>query len=112
MDALTWGAVVVAGGSVVALIKFWMDMGAAVARAASAEAMGTAALGRAAMVSDDLNKFKVEVARDFKDVASTNELSAAESRFTDAVHGLRDDFRAMAERLDKVLIELVKKKDL
>lgn len=96
MDALTWGALILAGGSVVAVIKFWMDLGAAVARAARAE-------GAVDALQRELQTFSQRVAENF---ATAKDLAAAESRFAAAVDGMRNDFRALTDRLDRIFEKL------
>lgn len=92
---LTWGAIIIALGSLVAAIKFWMDMGKT---AANAEAARTSA--------NEAHKRIDEIA---KSAATNEDIAAAEQRFTDAVNGIRGDFRHMAGRLDQVLVTLAQK---
>ena len=99
-DAVTWGALVLSLGSILALIKFWMSIGAHLNKADSASAIATAALAKVDLVSSQLHEYKVEVASEF---ASADDLKDVERRLVTAVDNLGSRFDRMAERLDKFL---------
>lgn len=96
MDAITWGSLILAGGSLVAVVKFWMDLGAAVDRAKRAEEA-------VALLQRELQMFSQRAMENF---ATVKDLAAAEARFATAVDGMRNDFRALTDRLDRILEKL------
>ena len=89
-DVLTWGALIAAGGSLVAIITFWMNRGKAEADA----------LAKAEIVSAQLAEARIEFARDY---ASHKDLAAAEVRYAAALDSLRTELRGMNERLDRII---------
>jgi len=99
-DFLTWGTLVAAGASLLAWVKFWIDVGSDRQRIANAEANSTAATAKAEFVAAAPAKFQLEAAREF---ASSADLAEAERRFASAIEGLAVRFDRMAERLDRVL---------
>lgn len=99
-EFLTWGAVLGAGGSIVALIKFFMSLGALESEIKDTRSATTSAAAEAKFAAIQLADFKLTVTKEF---ASQTALSAAETRFLQAVEGMRSDFRNMSERLDRVL---------
>lgn len=98
-DLLTWGAIIAAGSSIIAVIKFWMDMGEAVAKAKAAEHTASIAMAKVELAARELSDYKVEAARQF---ASYGALTLAENRFSLAVEGMRADFSRITERLDRL----------
>ena len=68
-DVLTWGALIAAGGSLVAIVTFWMNRGKAeadaLAKADAASATAHAALAKAEAVSAGLAEARIEFARDY-----------------------------------------------
>lgn len=99
-EVLTWGALIVAGASLLAWVKFWMDIGADRQQVKNVNALATATMAKVEILSSNLAEFKIEAARDF---ASSNDLAEAERRFASAVDSLGARFDRMAERLDRVL---------
>ena len=103
-DALTWGALIAASGSIIAIITFWMNRGKAEAEASTkadaATAMATAALAKTEFVSAQLAEARIEFARDY---ASHKDLAAAEVRYAAALDSLRTELRGMNERLDRII---------
>jgi hypothetical protein len=85
-DLLTWGALIAASGSIIAIITFWMNRGKAEAEASTkadaAAARATAALAKAELVSAQLAEARIEFARDY---ASHKDLGAAEMRYAAAL---------------------------
>jgi hypothetical protein len=90
---LTWGALILASGSIVGLIKFWSDAGGHRARS-------ELAFKTAEKVRDDLAHYREEAAIKF---ASSIELAESERRLAAAVEGLRADFRETSGRIDGLL---------
>jgi hypothetical protein len=103
-DVLTWGALIAAGGSLVAIVTFWMT--AARRRpmrwpkADAASATAHAALAKAEIVSAQLAEARIEFARDY---ASHKDLAAAEVRYAAALDSLRTELRGMNDRLDRII---------
>lgn len=108
MDLATLAAVVGAIGLVgglVALAKFWMDMGKTDAKAESASSSAMMAHAKLDLLASNLSEYKLHAAEKF---ASSHDIAAAESRFADAVNSLGQRFDAMATRLDRVLENLTR----
>lgn len=114
-DVLTWGSVILAGGSVLAWVKFLLSVGSQNQKIDQAHSAAVAAGVRADAVAAQLNEHKIQTAEKFSE-----ELRAAESRFASAaesiraevrsaVDGLRHDLRDMGTRLDKLLVGLLKR---
>ena len=103
-DLLTWGALIAAGGSIIAIITFWMNRGKAeaeaAARAEAAAAHAAAATDKVDRLSAELAEARIEFARDY---ASQKDLAAAEMRFAAALESLRTELRGMNERLDRII---------
>ena len=101
---LTWGALIAASGSLVAIVTFWMNRGKAeadaLAKADAASATAHAALAKAEIVSAQLAETRIEFARDY---ASHKDLAAAEVRYAAALDSLRTELRGMNERLDRII---------
>jgi|SRR5882672_514720 hypothetical protein len=101
---LTWGALIAAAGSLVAIVTFWMNRGKAeadaLAKADAASATAHAALAKAEAVSAGLAEARIEFARDY---ASHKDLAAAEVRYAAALDSLRTELRGMNERLDRII---------
>ena len=103
-DALTWGVLIAAGGSIIAIVTFWMNRGKAEAEAGAradaamhvakeAKAMAEAGATRAAEV-------ELRMAREY---ATSAALAAVETRFLASIDGLRVEVRGMNSRLDRFL---------
>jgi hypothetical protein len=114
-DLLTWGAVIAAGGSLVAVIKFWMDMGRAYQTAEDAKKLADAverdAKARADLISakldllaSNVNDYKVVVAQTY---ATSKALSEAEQSLArsleSATQGIYQRLDTMNTRLDNVI---------
>ena len=103
-DVLTWGALIAASGSLVAIVTFWMNRGKAeaesAAKADAAAAAATAALAKADLVASQLAETRIEFVRDY---ASHKDLAAAEVRYATALDSLRTELRGMNERLDRII---------
>lgn len=104
-------ALIGACGSVILIIKFWMERGKAEQKADNAAITAQTAIGKCEILSQQLSDFKVESSRDF---ASFKALAAAEQRFVDmvggmrsdvstAVKGMRDDMNRLADRFDRFM---------
>lgn len=103
-DVLTWGALVGAAGSLIAVATYWMNRGKAeadaLAKANVAHAVAMAALGKAEFVTAQLAEARIEFARDY---ATHKDLAAAEIRLAQAVDGMRGELHKMNDRLDRVI---------
>lgn len=107
MDIATIGAIVgVIGlsGTLVALAKFWMDMGKTDARVEAAAASAALAHAKLELLTTNLNDYKLSASEKF---ASGHDIVAAEQRFATAVDGLGARFDHMAARLDQVLANML-----
>lgn len=102
-DAAVIGAVLLAGSSIVAWIKFWMDQGRVKQNAESALSMGTAALGHAASVKDDLARFQIQQAHEALQYLRKDDLKAIEDRIATSLREVKNDIHGMSDRLDRVL---------
>lgn len=115
-DVLTWGALIISGGSIVTLIRFWMMLGSKFAevddakkRADSAVSIAQAAMAQASLSQVQLNEYKVEAAEKvFKAVSDldrriTSDLGESERRLTASIDKLGERFDRMTVRLDAVL---------
>ena len=96
-ELLVWSSL---GGVVVALVaitKFWMDIGATKRDA-------SAALKKAEDAADDLSNFKATVAKDY---ASMQAMYASEQRLVEAIGNMRTDVRSavsdLTSRIDQIL---------
>jgi hypothetical protein len=96
-EILSWIGALGAGAAIIAIVKFWMDMGATKTIAERAEKDVRA-------ISIKLADYMLSAERGF---ATTANLANAERRFADAVEGLRKDFGRMADRMDHVLDTLI-----
>ena len=92
-ELLAWGALLTSVAAIMAIAKFWMDMGATKVKADNADE-------RTERVAKDLADFKSVVAREYASVA---QLAASETRLASAIEGIRGDFRGMTERIDRLL---------
>ena len=103
-DLLTWGALVAAGGSVATVVKFWMDMGAAQAKAETAASVAAIASAKSDLIADALNSFKVEAARTYATAKALDATEAALVRGLErAVEGIYSRLDAMTARLDSLI---------
>lgn len=108
-EVLTWGALIIAGGSVVAVITFWMNLGSRLAKAEveaeSAKAAALAAHAEERALSSQIADHRERVARDvavIKTLAEMNitTLSAAENRMASAVEQVTDRLDKLTGRID------------
>jgi exonuclease III len=104
-ELLTWGALIGAAGSIIALFRLWMDLGAAVSRANDAAHDVVMLSAKMELLASNLADYKVQAASQF---ASYTALQIAENRFSSAVEGMRADFTQLTLRLDR-LIERMEK---
>jgi hypothetical protein len=99
-DALTWGALIMAGSSIVALIKFWMEIGKALECARIGEEERAILGTKLEITSSSLADFKIEAAKTY---ATNRQLADAE---TALAAGLRDAVQGVYSRLDAVTTRL------
>lgn len=95
-DILTWGAVIAAGGSLIAVIKFWMAMGAAASKANSAADTAILLAAKLELHILAVADFKVEVAQTY---ATSRALDATEASL---VRGLEKAMEGVYSRLDNI----------
>jgi hypothetical protein len=113
MDGLpTWVALFAAGGTLLALITFWVARGRAealaIAKAEAAEVKASTAYARAELVAAQLSEARIEFARDY---ATHKDVAAAEVRFAAALDSLRVELRGMNTRLDRIIDNLAQPKE-
>jgi hypothetical protein len=108
---VSWVALFGAGGTIIALITFWLNRGRAEveglaeAKLAREEAKGahsvaTTALAKVELLTAQLNEARLEFAREY---VNHKDLAASETRLATAIDGLKTEFRGLNERLDRML---------
>ena len=103
-DFLTWGAIIAAGGSIITVVKFWMDMGAAHAKAEAAASAAAIATAKAEFLSSTLNSFKVEAAQTYATSKALDATEAALARgLEQSVQGIYSRLDNMTQRLDSLI---------
>lgn len=104
MEFLTWGAIIAAAGSLIAVVKFWQDQGRAQQRAE--DAIETARLANAAysLMTQKLNDFRVEAAQTYatRDALSDTEAQLARGIET-AVQGIFTRLDTLNTRIDTLI---------
>jgi hypothetical protein len=65
MEALNWLPVVAAGASVVAVIRFWIDLGKVWRQAEEAAMTAGALAAKFSLLQSDVSEHKVDVARNY-----------------------------------------------
>jgi hypothetical protein len=65
MEALSWLPVVAAGASVVAVIRFWIDLGKVWRQAEDAAMTASALAAKFSLLQSDVSEHKVDVARNY-----------------------------------------------
>lgn len=99
-DFLTWGALILAGTSVVAWIKFWIDVGKQAQKTDDAERSIAVVIAKNDLMIASLNEFKIEVARTY---ATNRALNEAE---TGLINAIRDAVQGIYSRLDNMTSRL------
>ena len=105
-EIIAWIGAIFGSGAAVMVGKFWYDMGV---KSRVLEEVGCRVTALAAEITDhkaDLAEHKIEAERAF---ATKAEHAALERRFTEAVEGMRLDFRGMSQRIDRLLETLAGK---
>jgi hypothetical protein len=111
-EVLTWGGLVLGGGALVTIITFWMTLGSrlttAEVKAAAAETLAARLEQKHDAVLSALGDYRVAMEVKIaviKTLAETNTsaLTAAENRFAKALEDLRESFRQLTERMDRML---------
>lgn len=101
---ITWGAIIAAAGSLVAVVKFWMDMGKAHAKAESAASQVAVMAAKHDLLSSTLSDFKVHVAQTY---ATTKALHETEQSLAEglerSVQGIYLRLDQMTSRLDSLI---------
>lgn len=101
MDALTWGALITAAGSLAAVIKFWIDYGKALQRITAAEGSIAVAMAKTDLANAALNEYRVEVAKEYITSREMNEaVSRIEKRLEQMMAQNTDQHTALTRRLD------------
>lgn len=101
MEAITWASLVAAAGSVVALVKFWMDLGRLMEKADAAEHLAQVNAAKCELQSSNLADFKVMVAQNY---ATTRALADTENTLLQAVRGIDGRLDNLTNRIDDLII--------
>lgn len=103
-DFLTWGAIIIAGGSIVAVIKFWMGMGAHQARAENAAELARLSSAKYDLLLSQLNDFKVEAARTYATVRALSETETQlAGAFERGMQGIFTRLDGLTQRIDSLI---------
>jgi len=107
-EFLTWGALIAAGGSLIALVKFWMDLGRYQERTEHAINLASAAVGKYETIIREFADYRVALEVKIAVVktlgeANTSALSSAEHRLAKAMEDVRDQLGHFNERIDRLL---------
>jgi len=100
-EILTWVGALAGLGSVIAVVRFWMNMGATEEAAKAARKQAEEAMAQ-------ITAHRVHSASEF---ATAKALGEAERRFATALETITGRFDRMAERLDRVLETLLERRD-
>lgn len=112
MEALTWGAIIIAGGSIVAVITFWMNLGSrltsAEVRSEAAQVVAAAAMSKCEMLNQAIGDYRVAMAKEIAIVktlseVNTSALTAAENRLAKAMEDVGDRLDHFNDRVDRLL---------
>ena len=80
MDALTWGTLIAAGGSAIAAVKFWIDLGKLWQRSNDAFERGNIRDAKYDLICAQFSDYKVEVAQRYATNASLADVERQTSR--------------------------------
>lgn len=92
-DFLTWGALVMAGGSIIAVVRFWIDIGRAYQRADDANKAASLMAANISLLTERFNAFQVECARTYVSAGALQ----------DAMRGISDRLDGVTQRLDSII---------
>jgi len=111
MDALTWGALIAAGGSIVAVAKFWMDLGKLWQRSTDAFERGNIRDARYELICAQLSAYKVEVAQNYATASSLADVERQTGRAIEqGMANLNQSIALLTTRIDN-LITLTSKRE-
>ncbi len=103
-DALTWTALIAAAGSIVAVVRFWLDMGKAAEKAEQAATAAALVAAKLDLTSAALADFRVVVAQTY---ATNRALSETEQALAlglnEAVKGIYSRLDTMTARLNSLI---------
>lgn len=106
-QAITWAALFAAGGTVIALITFWVQRGKVEgdldARVNSAAVAASTALAKVELVAATLNEARLDWAKDLQNYATVTDLEAVELRVSQSLEGVRSELRGVNQRLDRII---------
>jgi hypothetical protein len=103
-DIITWASLILAGGSIVTVLKFWLDMGKQLARVDSAMAIAQAAMARSDIIADNLTKFQLDVAMRYAPSSALTELERDISTKFDGTHTRLDQVNQRLDRMVEAMI--------
>jgi len=91
MEAVNWLPIIAAGASVVAVVKFWVELGKLWRQVEDTGVTVAAQAGKFALLQADVSDHKVEVARNY---ATNADVERAIDRVERAIERLGDALRA------------------
>jgi hypothetical protein len=95
---------IAAGGSLVALIKFWMDIGKAQQIAEDAKVQCAVTNAKLDLLTANVSDYKVSVAETYATAGSLREAEQSLARsLENATQGINSRLDAMNQRLDSVI---------
>lgn len=99
-DVLTWGALIAAGGSLVAVAKFWMDIGAAMASVAAVRVEAVACVGQIDILKGKVTAIETSL-RYLPDQEQAHRLEIAMVELKSQVTALAQRVGQLADQLEK-----------
>lgn len=103
-EVLTWGGIVLAGGSIVAVIRIWIDVGKAFQKAEDMAHSAQMVAARLELMAATLADFKVEVAQTYATAKSLSDTETALARSVEiAIQGVYSRLDNMTNRLDSLI---------
>lgn len=101
---VTWGALIASVSALLAVAKFWIEVGKSQQQAIAANATAQALQAQLSLMQNLLGEFKVQVAQTY---ATNNNLNATQAQLStqlkDATVGILSRLDAMTTRLDNVI---------
>lgn len=97
-EFITGAVILGGGGSIVAIIKFWMMVGEAVATAKEAKTTADASIVQIAAVSGLLAMFKEQVAKEYVNMSTIRDMEDRLSRNMDRITSRLDELLTLMAR--------------
>lgn len=103
-DFLTWGAVIAAGGSIIAVVRFWIDIGKQQAHADAAAIAAAASQAKLEIIAERFAEYKAEAARTYATVKALSETEAQlASGFERGMQGIYTRLDGLTQRIDSLI---------